>query len=213
MGCIGSRTVGGYRGGAGAGGGRARPGPVLQPPPPPRPAPLPGIPLSAPARSGLASSLSLRALAVPAFISPRSPRAPPGLASLRALCIRLPLASFRRPPPGAVPLHHTPPASSPWLSSTLPSCTLHLQALPSPAPSRPTPCPEQRPLRRTPQPQSQPRVSFARAPPPIHPPHPASIRLGCFAPISFLLRCLFLSSLPPPICFVHVHFPSGAGAG
>lgn len=47
----------------------------------------------------------------------------------------------------------------------------------------------------------------------MHPPHPASIWLGCFAPISSPLLCLFLSFLPPPICFVHVHFSLQGGGG
>lgn len=211
MGCIGSRTVGGYRGGARRQG-SAGSGPPAPSPTAPRAPPRDPSFRTRPVRPRFLT-LPPRPRGPCLHLSPLSSRAPPGLASLRALCILLPLASFRRPPPGAVPLHHTPTGilSVALPYSPVPAPSTSRPCLPQPP--RPTPCPEQPPLRRTPQPQSQPRDSFARAPPPTHPPHPASIRLGCFAPISFLLRCLFLLSLPPPICFVHVHFPSGAGAG
>lgn len=192
MGCIGSRTVGGYRGGAGAGGGRLGPRRSLTPSPtaprrPPAPAPawLPHFP-----RARLSSALSPRASGAgrpPDCSAPSSP-------------------SSLLPPPSpraAVPLHHL---SSSLLSLLARPRARHLPALRLDPASPPAPFSPSisgaAPFQGPPAPASAP------APP------PASVCLGCFAPTSFPLSCcLFLPFRPPPIRFVHVHLPSGAGAG
>lgn len=183
MGCIGSRTVGGYRGGGGGGGRLGGSGPLAPPPP-----------LSAPPEGPLRTRLPARPR--PHFPRCRLPPAPPGLASLPAPCV---LRSPRLPPP--------PPAgaslsiiSPPRLSAARPSLTLSGQAL-------------------------RPDSAFPRA---SWPPHPVSGAIPLqelpawgsrlplawvFCPHLFLSPFLFLRFQPPPIRFVHVQFPSRAGAG
>lgn len=186
MGCIGSRTVGGYRGGAGAGGGRLgqrrspAPSPTAPRRPPPRPAWLPHFPRAqlssalAPRASGAGRPPGSSAPSSPSsLLPPPSPRRGPSPSSLHQPPLPT-LASPRPPPPGHPPRPCLPQSlSSPSISGAAPFQGPLASALSSP---------------------------------------PASLWLGCFAPTSFPLSCcLFLSFLPPPIRFVHVHLPSGAG--
>lgn len=103
--------------GTAAGRGRAEAGSASAAPRPPPPPP-PGAPR--PARPG---SRTFPALSSP----PRSPLAPPGPDALLAPPLpRLPPASFRLPPPGAVPLHHL---STSLLSLLSRPRARHLQAI------------------------------------------------------------------------------------
>ena len=216
MGCIGSRTVGGYRGGAGAGGGRARRGLVLRPPPPPVPAPL-RLPLSAPpSPAALPHFPSVPSRSLPPSLLPALPsrlRAlhPSGL-SVPSVSLRLPSIALAQ----ARSLSIIYPPTSSLSSVALPDSPVHAPSisrpsastLPSPAPPRPTSISGAAPVLRTPSLSLSPE-SFSHAP---HP-RPASIWLGCFAPISFPLRCLFRSFLPPPFALFTCIFPPGRGRG
>ncbi|KAG8515856.1 Protein FAM131B [Galemys pyrenaicus] len=116
MGCIGSRTVGGYRGWAAAGLRARASGPF------PHRSRCLRAPLPAPAGP-------------PHPSAPHSPSAPPGRASRWAPCVpSVPSGSVPTSSPGAVPLPIIPPVTSSLLSSAR-----RYSSVPWPSSSRPSP--------------------------------------------------------------------------
>lgn len=215
MGCIGSRTVGGYRGGAGAGGGRTRRGPVLRPLP--HQSPRPSGSLSphrpAPPRS-LTFPLCPRGPCLP-LSSPFSPRASGPripLDSVLSVSLRLPsiaLAQARSlsiiSPPTFSLLRRPPRLSR--------SHTLHLQAigLDSAFPSASSPPPSisgAAPVLRTPSLSLSPE-SLSHAPAPAPPPS----GLGVLPPSLSLSVAFFGRFCLPRFALFTCIFPPGRGRG
>lgn len=130
--------------------------------------------------------------------------APPGLPSLSAHCLLSIALPQARSFPGSISTaSFLAPSLFPTPDGPIPPPSGHSRVYSAVALSGAAP------LLRTSSPASS--LTFFCTPPPIFTLFP--IWLVCFAPNHFPLGSLFPSLLPPPICFVHVHFPSGAGAG
>lgn len=192
MGCIGSRTVGGYRGQARV---RGKLAPGRSSGPLPHPHPYPWGPPSVPARPCLAPLLSLHPLRSLYSCA----LAPPGLPSLSAHCLLSIALPQARSFPGSISTaSFLAPSLFPTPDGPIPPPSGHSRVYSAVALSGAAP------LLRTSSPASS--LTFFCTPPPIFTLFP--IWLVCFAPNHFPLGSLFPSLLPPPICFVHVHFPS-----
>jgi hypothetical protein len=164
MGCIGSRTVGGYRGWARAGG-RTRPRVA-----PPTPSPIPVL-----APPGTASRLHFPTIrprslhpSVASLRPPRSPVAPPGLPSLLGLSL-LSIALPQALPLTPSSLHHPPSALRPPPPPSLHLQAIRLYSMVVPRASAPPSVSGATPLLRTSLPISAPilpRAPFSSPPPP-----------------------------------------------